>query len=297
MWSNKDLTVLLCVENVDDWDILLNQLGSGEVFGPNQRLSLILQGCDQSQLEALSWDLQDCAFPLISGVSTCTVFANAGLQPDAVMVLLTNRLSNKTEKQTGHVRSCLNNLNLERDYDLLGLVNYTKSIAEKLADCNLNNARIVMLGDIAHVAASLFSSYLPTPLGAVHIIALDGMEGILPRQLAHNRGQMSKVTRFCHALRQLWSGQQVHQDKRVELGTKFVDTKQNNVNRKPTGYFFSGSVNLTGPATFSTRLAFDSNLNHMAKVKAETDAAIALAATVDGVKNDQDFLSYQVAHL
>lgn len=276
---DKDLTVLLCFENVDNCNILLSQLGSGEVFGLSQRVYLVLQGSDENQLEALSWDLQDCAFPLISGISKCTTFGNAELHPDVVMVILTDRG--------------------EHSENLLGLVQYSQRIADNLASCNLHNTPIVMIGDMAHIAASVVCKQLPATLKAEHIIALGGKEDTPNKQFPHRHGEISKVVRFCHALRHWWNGQQASSDKKVKLGTKFVNTKQHNsVNGKPTGYFFSGPVDILGPTTFSARLDHNSNPNYIAKIKTGTDAAHEILVRMDGAVTNKDQQSYhQIAHL
>ncbi|KAK3769090.1 hypothetical protein RRG08_032079 [Elysia crispata] len=282
MPTNKDLDVFLCVENVDNCDILLNQLGNGEIFGPNQHLRLILQSFQQNQLEALSWDVQDCAFPLISDVSTCTTLADAGLHPDAIMVLLTDHLKG----------SCnISNLDEDQEYfkDFLGLIQYTKSLAKAFAGCSLNHAPIVLLGDSSHTVASLLSNHLSTVLDAGQMIALDGIEtNLRPRKLGRSQGHMGKVVRFCDALRQWWNGQQAHPDIKTKLGTKFVDNKQRCVNGESTGYFFSAPVDFSGPGTFSARLDCNIDLSHVARVKAETDAAHALVAKIYGHQCEQE---------
>ncbi|RUS73877.1 hypothetical protein EGW08_018363 [Elysia chlorotica] len=303
MPSNKDLNVFLCVENVDNCDILLHQLGNGEVFGPNQNLRLVLQGFEQNQLEGLGWDVQDCAFPLISGVTTCTTFADSGLNPGAIMVLLSDRMSNGDNQKKSVLNSNSSLSNQDGDHqrfkNVLGLIQYTKSLTTAFDGCSVDNTPIVILGDLANTAASLLSSHVSPSFGASQMIALDGTEAILGEtKSTSSKGHMSKAVRFCHALRQWWNGQQAHPDKKTRLGTRFIDNKQLRAKGNSTGYFFSAPVEFSGPAAFSARLDCDIDLSHVAKIKAETDAAHALVAKLGEFQQKQEQSSpCQFAHL
>ena len=66
-------------------------------------------------------DIYNFSIEFHVGVSTCATFANAGLKPDAVMVLLADRGVHSQVSTTAANHDHLKNL--------LGLVHYTESLA------------------------------------------------------------------------------------------------------------------------------------------------------------------------
>ncbi|GFO34859.1 malate dehydrogenase [Plakobranchus ocellatus] len=297
MERDKNLVVCMCFEEYDNYDILLNRLGHGDIFGRDQLVSLLLQGSDTTQLEGLCWDVQDCAFPLIADVSIFDP-SSASQHPDIVLVLLADspvsgisRRSINTQQSppafTEHITEFSN---------LLGLVQYTSTLDEMLAAQCRQNTPIVLLGDLAHVAASLLASRVMLS-SAGQVIALHGEDELRLKHARPGQGQMSKTTRFCHILRHWWTGTQANIDRKVHLGTKFVDVKQN-IAKEATGYFFSAPVDISGPGTFTANLDLDADEGHLAKVKMETDMAHSLAEFLEGSKLNRNVnLTCQKAHL
>ncbi|KAL3874364.1 hypothetical protein ACJMK2_037390 [Sinanodonta woodiana] len=68
---------------------LLNLLGNGDTFGPDQTVDLIL--CDRRERDAelleVAMELRDCAFPLVSSVRTTCDFCSAFKSADMAVLL------------------------------------------------------------------------------------------------------------------------------------------------------------------------------------------------------------------
>ncbi|KAK3583317.1 hypothetical protein CHS0354_038927 [Potamilus streckersoni] len=68
---------------------LLNLFGNGDIFGPDQTVDLML--CDRKEREAellgVAMELRDCAFPLVSSVTTICDFCSAFKSADMAVIL------------------------------------------------------------------------------------------------------------------------------------------------------------------------------------------------------------------
>ncbi|BFZ12457.1 hypothetical protein BsWGS_15496 [Bradybaena similaris] len=277
MAFKSPLVVCLCIEDLDCTfcDIVISQVASGHFFGADQPFHLVLQSSDDVyKLEELCQEVQDCAFPTITGVSWQTTLNDMARRPDIILVLLSNHsVPYTTRRPTGQ--------QLQR---LLSLVHYMNMLSNSLSAVRMDAVKVIITGDLALTAASVMSHRLDT-LTARQLLAIDvhQIQGNQDNLAAANSGY-SKTTRICEAVKQWWSG--IKTSALTYLGVKYINHASSATMNQATGYFFSAPVNLVGPMDILSDTDTPINQDHIVQVKATTDAAFSILQAIDGQCRD-----------
>ncbi|KAH9509242.1 hypothetical protein Btru_046573 [Bulinus truncatus] len=266
------LVLGLCIEDVCCCEVMVSQIATGQVFGLNQRLHLVIQGPSIRQVDDLCDELQDCAYPLVQGISGCVSFRDSGIAPDVVMVILSGRCEQREPSSlVGPLDS---------------LVKYIHGLSQCMTPGQLNGAKIVVVGDMAAIAANLLWDKMNTTnMAASHFIAVDGyME---PASIRSPRG-LGQIQRICSWVRQWWTG--CKEISGIYLGSKFLDVSQPKGNG--AGYFFSALVEIDGRQNFHVRPKWTAQGRYIAELCAKSDTAMMVMHQLEDRRVNKTHTTY-----
>ncbi|XP_005100929.2 uncharacterized protein LOC101851420 [Aplysia californica] len=279
-----ELVLCLCLEDSAQCDVVIQGISSGHVFGPSQPLHLMLCGSNTSDLEGLRMDIEDCTFPLVKGTSVVNSLSGASVTPHVVMVFLSQREA----RDHSHV---------VQFGQLPRLIDFITDISDILSSSPaLCDQKVLIVGDLALTASSLLSRKLKC-LSSSQLLAIDSDEpsAVLGRESRRPKtSQYGLLSRLCTTVSHWWTGPQEKRHITINLGTKFLDTKQRSSSSSSSslpsfsGYFFSTPVDIHSPQSFSMCLDKSVSIDHIVRCKEEQDRAIRLLASVDDQQREAE---------